>query len=112
MESSAPGGALDSAVWGGSSLLEFRDAELARGVFQHLLNPELGFAQALARGAQPRHALFEQRERLVEVGLVRFQPADDFLETLQVGGERVGGHSAYLRIRIPTSCATAASVVC
>ena len=76
---------------GPHSFLEVGNPQLSRRILQHLLHPGFRFAQPVPRRTQPGHAFLEQGERLVEVGVLGFQLADDLFQPAQVGAEGVFG---------------------
>ena len=65
---------------GPDSFVEVGNGQLAGGVLEDLLDPRLGFGQAIARGSQPGDAFLEEHERPVEIGVVGLQLTDDFLQ--------------------------------
>jgi hypothetical protein len=90
-----PRGALDLALWESLELLaELLDSKLPRRILQDLLNPELRIGQPLPGGTQLCDALLEQDQRLVQIGVIGFELADDRLETLEIRGEGARGRGS------------------
>jgi hypothetical protein len=90
-----PRGALDLALSETPELLaELLDAELPRRILQDLLNPELRIGQPLPGGTQLCDAFLEQDQRLVQIGVIGFELADDVFETLEIRGEGARGRGS------------------
>lgn len=85
-----PRGALDLALFGLPLFVQLLDPELTRCILQHPLNPELGIGQPLSRGPKLRDPFLEQEQRLIQIGIVGFELADDVFETLEIRGEGAG----------------------
>src|SRR5689334_2709875 len=56
-------------------------------VGEHLFHLRLRGGEPVARVSQPLHALLEQLQRVIEVEILRLEPANDLLEPLELAGE-------------------------
>src|SRR5690606_27492809 len=61
--------------------------ERAIGLLKDGLDLALRLRRPLPGGAQPRDALVEERQRIIELGIVRLELADDLLEPGKLGRE-------------------------
>ena len=74
--------------------VEIGGAERAIRLLEHGLDLELGFGEPLAGSTQALNAFLEEDERVVELGIVGLELADDLLELRELGREGGGRGSA------------------
>src|SRR5690606_9473590 len=67
--------------------VEIGGAKRAIGLLEDGLDLELRLGEPLAGGAEPRNALFEERQGVIELGVIRLELAADFLEPGKLGGK-------------------------